>query len=291
MLRALLDMSTTAQIKDSLKLGGEVLGADRQGRPAAQGQRRAGGLRGAEGARHPVDPGRDGLHLEPRAKKRSCATPTTRQQLVDALDDAASSATSRATRRWRGSARCSAARGAREPLNPLPQAARALLRASASRIGQSGRSSPWQQCTRCSSVAFIACSSCSFCSSSCDVRLRQRLHLAARPAPVLPQPEQLADLLDREAEVARMADEAQRVDLRVGVLAIARVGALRLGKEADALVVADHLGRDARRPWPRRRCSSLPSLAPQACGAALGIGRRGSPAAAPAQQQRIGRPR
>ena len=36
-MRTLLDMSTTAQIKDSLKLGSEVLGADRQGRPAAQG--------------------------------------------------------------------------------------------------------------------------------------------------------------------------------------------------------------------------------------------------------------
>ena len=39
---------------------------DRQGRQAAQGQRRAGRLRGAEGARHPVDPGRVGVHLESR---------------------------------------------------------------------------------------------------------------------------------------------------------------------------------------------------------------------------------
>ena len=38
---------------------------DRQGRQAPQGQRRAGELRGAEGARHPVDPGRVGVHLEP----------------------------------------------------------------------------------------------------------------------------------------------------------------------------------------------------------------------------------
>ena len=36
-LRAMLDMSTTAQIKDSLHVGREVLGPDRQGRPAAQG--------------------------------------------------------------------------------------------------------------------------------------------------------------------------------------------------------------------------------------------------------------
>ena len=86
MLRTLLDMSTTAQIKDSLKLGGEVLGADRQGRPAAQGQRRAGRLRGAEGARHPVDPGRDGLHLEPRGRGQAARRELPGSSLVDALD-------------------------------------------------------------------------------------------------------------------------------------------------------------------------------------------------------------
>jgi hypothetical protein len=37
---------------------------------------------------------------------------------------------------------------------------------SESMIGQSGRSSPWQQCTRCSSVAFMDWSSSSFSSSS-----------------------------------------------------------------------------------------------------------------------------
>ena len=39
--------------------------------------------------------------------------------------------------------------------------------ASTSRIGHSGRSSPWQQRTRCSSVFFMASSSCAFCSSAC----------------------------------------------------------------------------------------------------------------------------
>ena len=51
-MRTLLDMSTTAQIKDSLK-------------QAAQGAGRTGWLRSAEGARHPVDPRRDRVHLQP----------------------------------------------------------------------------------------------------------------------------------------------------------------------------------------------------------------------------------
>ena len=44
-----------------------------------------------------------------------------------------------------------------------------------------------------------------------DVRLGERLHLPARSTPVLPQTEQFADLLDREPQVAGVADEAQRV--------------------------------------------------------------------------------
>ena len=64
-LRTLLDMSTTAQIKDSLKLGGEVLGQIGKVGRLHKAQRRAGELRRAEGARHPVDPGRVGVHLEP----------------------------------------------------------------------------------------------------------------------------------------------------------------------------------------------------------------------------------
>jgi len=47
-------------------------------------------------------------------------------------------------------------------------------------IGQSGRSSPWQQCTGRSSAAFMACSSCSLRLELHEVRPRQRLDLAAR---------------------------------------------------------------------------------------------------------------
>src|SRR6188768_867226 len=51
-----------------------------------------------------------------------------------------------------------------------------------------------------------------------DVRLGQRLDAAARTPAVLPQPDQLTDLGDREAEVARASDEAQRVDVARRIL-------------------------------------------------------------------------
>jgi N-acetylmuramoyl-L-alanine amidase len=83
-LRTLLDMSTTAQIKDSLKLGGEVLGQIGKVGKLHKGQRRAGELRGAEGARHPVDPGRVGVHLESEEENK-LRDPAYRAQLVEAL--------------------------------------------------------------------------------------------------------------------------------------------------------------------------------------------------------------
>src|SRR5688500_12040658 len=44
-----------------------------------------------------------------------------------------------------------------------------------------------------------------------DVFLRKRLDSPARPAPILPEPDEVGDLLDREAEIPRPADESQRV--------------------------------------------------------------------------------
>ncbi len=64
--RTLLDLSQTAQISDSLKVGRHMLDSIGDDQRAAQGGGRAGGLRGAQGAGHPVDPGRDGVHLESR---------------------------------------------------------------------------------------------------------------------------------------------------------------------------------------------------------------------------------
>src|SRR5690606_8359462 len=81
-----------------------------------------------------------------------------------------------------------------------------------------------------------------------DVRLRQRLDLPARAPAILPQSQQFADLRDGEAEIARLADEPQRADLPLAVPAVAGIGAGGLGKKPHALVVADHLRRDARSP-------------------------------------------
>ena len=84
-LRAMLDMSTTAQIKDSLKLGREVLAPHRPRRPAAQAPGRAGRLRGAEGARHArASWSRRPSSPTPR-KKRKLRDPEYQAQLVDAL--------------------------------------------------------------------------------------------------------------------------------------------------------------------------------------------------------------
>jgi hypothetical protein len=77
------------------------------------------------------------------------------------------------------------------------------------------------------------------------VRERDAFHVGAGAAAVLPQLEQLGDLGHAEAEVAGAADEAQRVDLALAVLAVAGLGAPDLRQEAQRFVVADHLGRHA----------------------------------------------
>jgi hypothetical protein len=45
-----------------------------------------------------------------------------------------------------------------------------------------------------------------------NVRLGQRAHSATWPLAVLPQTEPLANMIDRETPVARLADKAQRAD-------------------------------------------------------------------------------
>jgi N-acetylmuramoyl-L-alanine amidase len=62
--RTLLDLSQTATINDSLKLGKAVLGElGNVGQPA-QGHCRTGWFRCAQGARHSFHPGRDSVHLQ-----------------------------------------------------------------------------------------------------------------------------------------------------------------------------------------------------------------------------------
>ena len=64
--RTLLDLSQTAQISDSLKVGRHVLDSIGAINALAQGRGRAGRVRGAESARHSVGPGRNGVHLQSR---------------------------------------------------------------------------------------------------------------------------------------------------------------------------------------------------------------------------------
>ena len=82
--RAMLDMSTTAQINDSLKLGGAMLGEiGNVGKPA-QGAGRTGRLRGAQGAGHSERAGGDGLHQQPRGRRR-LRSDDYQEQLADAI--------------------------------------------------------------------------------------------------------------------------------------------------------------------------------------------------------------
>src|SRR3546814_14880080 len=66
---------------------------------------------------------------------------------------------------------------------------------------------------------------------------RQGLHLGAGAVAVAPQAEESADVLDREAEIARIGDEPQAVDVGVGIVAIAAVPARRRGDQADLLEI------------------------------------------------------
>src|SRR5688500_15203374 len=74
---------------------------------------------------------------------------------------------------------------------------------------------------------------------------RQGLLIGAGPAPGLPEGQQLADRLDRETEIPRAPDEAERVDVALVIVAIARVPPRRLADQPDRLVVADHPLADA----------------------------------------------
>ena len=69
---------------------------------------------------------------------------------------------------------------------------------------------------------------------------RQRLHIGARSAPVLPQGEQLADLVDPEPEIARAADELQCVDIALGIIAVAGIASRRRRDEPNLFIMSDH---------------------------------------------------
>lgn len=85
------------------------------------------------------------------------------------------------------------------------------------------------------------------CGPSLRRGRRKRPDLGTRAVAVAPEPEQPAYLLDREAQVARVGDEAQRVDIGLRIVAVSAVAARRRGDEPDLPIMADHPLRDAAR--------------------------------------------
>src|SRR3569623_849177 len=73
------------------------------------------------------------------------------------------------------------------------------------------------------------------------------LHIAARAAAVGPELQQVADFIDGKATVAGATEEAEPVHILSAIVAIVGVAPVCGRNEADGFVVADHLGRHARR--------------------------------------------
>ena len=71
------------------------------------------------------------------------------------------------------------------------------------------------------------------------MRGRDAVGLAAIARGIVRQVEQRADLLDREAQLARMAHEAQPRAVRLAIAAVIGRGARGRGQQADALIIAD----------------------------------------------------
>ena len=87
-----------------------------------------------------------------------------------------------------------------------------------------------------------------------QVLLRDATHVRARTPAVVPEREQLLNLLHREPEVARPPDESQRVDVGVGIEPVACHRPARLFQQPERLVVPDHLGRH---PGANRRLANV----------------------------------
>ena len=104
------------------------------------------------------------------------------------------------------------------------------------RIGQSGRSSPWQSPPDVPARVAWRGSRAPCAAIPWPRAVSERLHIGACPAAVLPQRQQLADLLDRKAEVAGAADEAQCVDVLVVIITVAGIPPCRLGDQTNALI-------------------------------------------------------
>lgn len=77
---------------------------------------------------------------------------------------------------------------------------------------------------------------------------RQRIGLLARHVRPVGHARVLADRLDREAEVAGVADEAETIDVRLRVETLVALRAVGPRREADPPVGADGLDLAAGRP-------------------------------------------
>ena len=87
---------------------------------------------------------------------------------------------------------------------------------------------------------------------------RHRAHILASALLVLPQGHQVLDLLKRKTQRPAAVNKLQHLHIARAVDAVAGVGALRRANQADRLVVANHLGRYARR---RRGFTDIHALA------------------------------
>ena len=128
----------------------------------------------------------------------------------------------------------------------LRPAATGSLLARTSRIGHSGRSSPWQQCTRCSKRALHGQQLLRLCVFERLIwTSAMAFDQAARPLAGLCQAQQLTDLVDRKAQVTRLADEAQRGP-RCRCTGGTLIPSASVRASTRRPVVPDHLGRHAR---------------------------------------------
>src|SRR3546814_21184317 len=69
---------------------------------------------------------------------------------------------------------------------------------------------------------------------------RERFYFGAGALAVAPKSKEIADVLDRKAEIARIGDEPQAMDIGIRIIAVAAVPASRRRDPADPLVVPDH---------------------------------------------------
>jgi hypothetical protein len=72
-------------------------------------------------------------------------------------------------------------------------------------------------------------------------------HVRIAAVAVAPQAQQIADLIEGEAQLARAADKPQPAHVICGIVPIAAFAPINAGDEINGFVVADHLGGDARR--------------------------------------------